>query len=292
MLLGMGRSIWRRVQWLWKQCGRFPWSSHTISLPTNPSFRFQKSSWQDGIWFPRSVNLVRLEVVCYPQDLRYPKIIPFRLQEKKLQHLWIWGFPYLRNSTVSTSYWKLECSRDVSRWWVNKMIWTPKISPFRRHIYILYQTERLKAGAHKNSVWASHWLVALRAFYRQTLSLAYRFFPPWNFRPRQARVLLVYSVIYCSITKPRTNSIIEVGTSHDCFVCGSQVTRYTQSSITSMAILRVIQAHEGSTASRDTASTPAVLVVCHSHKPGIRETEGRSTSVPKGSIVPAICHQK
>ncbi len=135
MLLGMGRSIWRRVQWLWKQCGRFPWSSHTISLPTNPSFCFQKSSWQDGIWFPRSVNLVRLEVVCYPQDLRYPKIIPFRLQEKKLQHLWIWGFPYLRNSTVSTSYWKLECSRDVSRWWVNKMIWTPKISPFRRHIY-------------------------------------------------------------------------------------------------------------------------------------------------------------
>lgn len=34
---------------------------------------------------------------------------------------------------------------------------------------------------------------------------------------------------------------------------------------------------------RDTASTPAVLAVCHSHKPGIHETEGRSASVPKGS---------
>ena len=35
----------------------------------------------------------------------------------------------------------------------------------------------------KNSVWASHWLVSQRAFYRQTLSIADRFFPTSNFCP-------------------------------------------------------------------------------------------------------------
>ena len=44
----------------------------------------------------------------------------------------------------------------------------------------------------KNSVWASHWFVALRTFYRQFLSLACIFYP-WNFcpRPRLARELLL-----------------------------------------------------------------------------------------------------
>ena len=52
-----------------------------------------------------------------------------------------------------------------------------------------HQTEGLKA---ENLVWASHWLMALRAFYRQILSLAYRlgFFPEtFSFL---ARELLVY----------------------------------------------------------------------------------------------------
>ena len=40
-------------------------------------------------------------------------------------------------------------------------------------------------------VWASRWSVALRAFYRQILSLTYSFFL-WNFRPRLVRALLVY----------------------------------------------------------------------------------------------------
>ena len=42
----------------------------------------------------------------------------------------------------------------------------------------------------KEMVWASRWSVALRAFYRQILSLTYSFFL-WNFRPRLVRALLV-----------------------------------------------------------------------------------------------------
>ena len=42
----------------------------------------------------------------------------------------------------------------------------------------------------KTSVWASHWLVSLRTFYRQILSLAYSCFPFWNFSPRFARLYL------------------------------------------------------------------------------------------------------
>ena len=45
----------------------------------------------------------------------------------------------------------------------------------------------------KEMVWASRWSVALRAFYRQILSLTYRFFL-WNFRPRLVRALLVYKL--------------------------------------------------------------------------------------------------
>ena len=41
-------------------------------------------------------------------------------------------------------------------------------------------------------VWASRWSVALRAFYRQILSLLYTSFFFSNFRPRLARELLVY----------------------------------------------------------------------------------------------------
>ena len=45
---------------------------------------------------------------------------------------------------------------------------------------------------HKtNSVWASDWLVSLRTFYREILSLVYSFFSPWNFGPRLAREPLV-----------------------------------------------------------------------------------------------------
>ena len=43
----------------------------------------------------------------------------------------------------------------------------------------------------KEMVWASRWSVALRAFYRQILSLLYSSFFFWNFRPRLARELLV-----------------------------------------------------------------------------------------------------
>ena len=42
----------------------------------------------------------------------------------------------------------------------------------------------------KEMVWASRWSVALRAFYRQILSLTYSFCL-WNFRPRLVRALLV-----------------------------------------------------------------------------------------------------
>ena len=38
------------------------------------------------------------------------------------------------------------------------------------------QTEKLLVR-NENSVWAAQWLVALRTFYRQIISLAYRFFP-------------------------------------------------------------------------------------------------------------------
>ena len=45
----------------------------------------------------------------------------------------------------------------------------------------------------KELVWASRWSVALRAFYRQILSLLYVvLFFFWKFRPRLARELLVY----------------------------------------------------------------------------------------------------
>ena len=44
----------------------------------------------------------------------------------------------------------------------------------------------------KEMVCASRWSVALRAFYRQILSLLYTTFFFWNFRPRLARELLVY----------------------------------------------------------------------------------------------------
>ncbi len=47
----------------------------------------------------------------------------------------------------------------------------------------------------KEMVWASRWSVALRAFYRQILSLLYTTFFLWNFRPRLARELLVYIYI-------------------------------------------------------------------------------------------------
>ena len=43
----------------------------------------------------------------------------------------------------------------------------------------------------KEMVCASRWSVALRAFYRQILSLLYTTFFFWNFRPRLARELLV-----------------------------------------------------------------------------------------------------
>ena len=50
----------------------------------------------------------------------------------------------------------------------------------------------------KEMVWAWRWSVALRAFYRQILSLLYSSFFFWNFRPRLARELLVY-VTWCDI---------------------------------------------------------------------------------------------
>ena len=49
-----------------------------------------------------------------------------------------------------------------------------------------------KPSSHQTMVWASRWSVALRAFYRQILSLLYSSFFFWNFRPRLARELLVY----------------------------------------------------------------------------------------------------
>ena len=48
----------------------------------------------------------------------------------------------------------------------------------------------------KEMVWASRWSVALRTFYRQILSLLYSSFFFWNFRPRLARELLVYILLY------------------------------------------------------------------------------------------------
>ena len=48
----------------------------------------------------------------------------------------------------------------------------------------------------KNSVWASHWLVPLRTFYRQILSLVHSFFP-WKFHPWLAlELLVIYVCIY------------------------------------------------------------------------------------------------
>ena len=46
----------------------------------------------------------------------------------------------------------------------------------------------------KGVVWAWRWPVALRTFYRQILSLLYIYFFFWNFRPRLARELLVWSL--------------------------------------------------------------------------------------------------
>ena len=43
----------------------------------------------------------------------------------------------------------------------------------------------------KDMIWASRWSVALRAFYRQILSVIYSSFPFGNFRPRLVRALLV-----------------------------------------------------------------------------------------------------
>ena len=51
----------------------------------------------------------------------------------------------------------------------------------------------------KEMVCASRWSVALRAFYRQILSLLYTTFFFWNFRPRLARELLVYIYIHIDI---------------------------------------------------------------------------------------------
>ena len=51
----------------------------------------------------------------------------------------------------------------------------------------------------KEMVWASRWSVALRTFYRQILSLLYNSSFFWNFRPRLARELLVYSLLKGSL---------------------------------------------------------------------------------------------
>ena len=51
----------------------------------------------------------------------------------------------------------------------------------------------------KEMVCASRWSVALRAFYRQILSLLYTTFFFWNFRPRLARELLVYIIVIIHI---------------------------------------------------------------------------------------------
>ena len=61
----------------------------------------------------------------------------------------------------------------------------------------------------KTSVWASHWLVPLRTFYRQILSLVHSFFPFWNFRPRLARLYLYYSCLSSiRILRPVQSSIV------------------------------------------------------------------------------------
>lgn len=54
------------------------------------------------------------------------------------------------------------------------------------------QTEQQKAGARKNSIWASHWLVGLRTFQRQSLFLDYGFFPPETSAPGSLRTTGMY----------------------------------------------------------------------------------------------------
>ncbi len=47
----------------------------------------------------------------------------------------------------------------------------------------------------KNSVWAARWLVALRAFCRQILSLAYRFCPPETSAPGLSGIMSQISTL-------------------------------------------------------------------------------------------------
>ena len=58
----------------------------------------------------------------------------------------------------------------------------------------------------KSSVWASHWLVAQHAFYRQILSLAYRFSSTWNFGPRPGTNCTIYHTMYKHIQMTNNTS--------------------------------------------------------------------------------------
>ncbi len=70
-------------------------------------------------------------------------------------------------------------------------------APQRHH-----QTERLKPCVPKNSVWASHWLVALGTYYRQKIFLWFTVFFSLKLPPPARRELLVISHVGCSHLPP------------------------------------------------------------------------------------------
>ncbi len=74
----------------------------------------------------------------------------------------------------------------------------------------------------QNSVWALHWLVALHAFCKQTLSLVGPF-PRWNFRPQLAPELLVYK--FMSKTNIVVHKLLYIHIQNMSFFCRLDLTK-------------------------------------------------------------------
>ena len=65
-----------------------------------------------------------------------------------------------------------------------------------------HHTQPLQAGAHKNSVWAALWLVALRTLYRQIFFLVDWVFPPARPGPTGSTHVFWNCIFYMQLCKP------------------------------------------------------------------------------------------
>ena len=130
----------------------------------------------------------------------------------------------------------------------------PVTSPPRRMATMEWQ--RLLQS--KKNVWASRKSVALRTFYRQSLSLVSSSFPFWKFRPLLARELLVdflYLYLYLYINhreRPRVTHL-------RCQVCARTSLLPTVLSLTSISVLLMPDSWHADVGSKPILEEPWVL---------------------------------